>query len=295
MDVESKLRILADAAKYDASCASSGSTRKRPEGGLGNGTGIGICHSYTPDGRCISLLKILLTNYCVYDFSYYVNRVSSDTPRSASHRRNGSAHGRVLQASLHRRTAFLSSGVIQSANSTRWKKLIQVRAPVTQRASIRRLHTFGRSPGASRELFLEEPGAGRSTKRKHRTVDTSGPSTTCCAAKSHDEIETSMAQNFSYGITPKRGRARQSFVFAATEQQMICRRNGHSRRDHFEYFTSHLYSAHRLKRVYFRASVPSRSRTHVAFTARAVCCGSTGCFSGLLMVSINSIASDDRA
>jgi predicted DNA-binding helix-hairpin-helix protein len=82
MDTESKLRILADAAKYDASCASSGSSRPRLEGGLGNGASTGICHSYTPDGRCVSLLKVLFTNYCVFDCVYCVNRISSDTPRA---------------------------------------------------------------------------------------------------------------------------------------------------------------------------------------------------------------------
>ncbi len=78
-----KLRILADAAKYDASCASSGSKGRRAgSGGVGSTTGAGICHSYTPDGRCVSLLKILLTNYCLFDCAYCVNRRSSNTPRA---------------------------------------------------------------------------------------------------------------------------------------------------------------------------------------------------------------------
>ena len=82
MELASKLAILADAAKYDASCASSGTTKRNSRaGGLGSTTGSGICHSYTPDGRCVSLLKILLTNYCIYDCLYRVNRVSSDVQR----------------------------------------------------------------------------------------------------------------------------------------------------------------------------------------------------------------------
>src|SRR4051812_40163578 len=80
--VKTKLAILADAAKYDASCASSGSYRKRDKEGLGNTEGLGICHSYTPDGRCVSLLKILLTNYCIYDCKFCINRVSSETKRA---------------------------------------------------------------------------------------------------------------------------------------------------------------------------------------------------------------------
>ena len=79
MDLAKKLSILADAAKYDASCASSGTNKRnsRASGGIGSTTGTGICHSYTPDGRCVSLLKILLTNYCIYDCLYCVNRISS--------------------------------------------------------------------------------------------------------------------------------------------------------------------------------------------------------------------------
>ena len=85
MNRQRKLAILADAAKYDASCASSGSIKRDSRGGKGVGStssGMGICHSYAPDGRCISLLKILLTNFCIYDCSYCVNRVSSQVKRA---------------------------------------------------------------------------------------------------------------------------------------------------------------------------------------------------------------------
>ena len=82
LDLNGKLAILADAAKYDASCASSGSKAKRGGNGIGSTDGMGICHSYTPDGRCISLLKILLTNYCLYDCKYCINRISSGVRRA---------------------------------------------------------------------------------------------------------------------------------------------------------------------------------------------------------------------
>src|SRR5688572_26659309 len=84
MQLEEKLAILADAAKYDASCASSGAPGRKSTaaGGLGSTTGNGICHSYTPDGRCVSLLKILLTNFCLYDCQYCINRRSSDVARA---------------------------------------------------------------------------------------------------------------------------------------------------------------------------------------------------------------------
>ena len=82
MELRRELAILADAAKYDASCSSSGGRRKTPAGGLGNSEGMGICHSYTPDGRCVSLLKILLTNECVFDCQYCINRASSGVERA---------------------------------------------------------------------------------------------------------------------------------------------------------------------------------------------------------------------
>src|ERR1700742_4810791 len=118
MDIHAKLRVLADAAKYDASCASSGSKRARVDGGLGNTTGVGICHSYTPDGRCVSLLKLLLTNYCIYDCSYCVNRISSDT-RRARFTPDEVVH---LTIEFYKRNyiegLFLSSGIIQSPDYT---------------------------------------------------------------------------------------------------------------------------------------------------------------------------------
>ena len=120
MELPQKLTILADAAKYDASCASSGSTRRnaRELGGIGSTTGTGICHSYTPDGRCVSLLKILLTNYCIYDCLYCVNRVSSAVPRARF------TPEEVVQLTLdfYRRNyiegLFLSSGIIRNPDYT---------------------------------------------------------------------------------------------------------------------------------------------------------------------------------
>src|SRR5580698_7076080 len=118
MDVAGKLEILADAAKYDASCASSGSVRKAFAGGMGNTTGVGICHSYTPDGRCVSLLKILFTNYCIYDCKYCINRVSSDVPRA----RFTVEEVVRLTLEFYRRNyiegLFLSSGIIQNPDYT---------------------------------------------------------------------------------------------------------------------------------------------------------------------------------
>jgi putative DNA modification/repair radical SAM protein len=114
-----KLRILADAAKYDASCASSGAKgRKAGKDGLGSTTGAGICHAYTPDGRCVSLLKILLTNYCLFDCAYCINRRSSNVARA----RFTVADVVTLTLEFYKRNyiegLFLSSGIIKSPDYT---------------------------------------------------------------------------------------------------------------------------------------------------------------------------------
>ena len=120
MNTLKKLEILADAAKYDASCASSGAARKDSTGGKGVGStgGTGICHSYAPDGRCISLLKVLLTNVCLYDCHYCINRRSSNVQRA----RFTPEEVVELTLSFYKRNyiegLFLSSGIIRSADYT---------------------------------------------------------------------------------------------------------------------------------------------------------------------------------
>src|SRR6201991_3235352 len=116
-----KLEILADAAKYDASCSSSGGKKCAAQGnadGIGSVTGAGICHAYTPDGRCVSLLKILLTNFCVYDCAYCINRISSNVERA----RFSVDEVVGLTLDFYKRNyiegLFLSSGVIRSADHT---------------------------------------------------------------------------------------------------------------------------------------------------------------------------------
>ena len=121
VDLPTKLAILADAAKYDASCASSGGTRRDSSQGrgLGSNEGMGICHSFAPDGRCISLLKILLTNFCLYDCAYCINRRGSDVPRA----RFTVEEVVALTLDFYRRNCieglFLSSGVIRDPSCWR--------------------------------------------------------------------------------------------------------------------------------------------------------------------------------
>src|SRR6201985_4037191 len=114
-----KLTILADPAKYDASCASSGARgRKGGKHGLGSTTGAGICHAYTPDGRCVSLLKILLTNYCLFDCAYCINRRSSNVARA----RFSVDEVVNLTLNFYKRNyiegLFLSSGIVKSPDHT---------------------------------------------------------------------------------------------------------------------------------------------------------------------------------
>ena len=127
LDVQQKLAILADAAKYDASCASSGTKKRSSVGGTGVGSteGMGICHAYAPDGRCISLLKVLLTNVCIFDCHYCINRKSSNVRRA----RFTAAEVVALTLSFYRRNyiegLFLSSGIIRSPDYT-MERIVEV-------------------------------------------------------------------------------------------------------------------------------------------------------------------------
>ena len=127
LDLRRKLAILADAAKYDASCASSSSNKRDSLGGKGVGSteGMGICHAYTPDGRCVSLLKILLTNFCIYDCAYCINRASSNVARA----RFSVEEVVDLTLNFYRRNyiegLFLSSGIIRSGDYT-MEELVRV-------------------------------------------------------------------------------------------------------------------------------------------------------------------------
>ncbi len=152
--IQEKLKILADAAKYDVSCASSGGKRANTPGGLGNSQGMGICHTYTEDGRCVSLLKILLTNHCIFDCAYCVSRRSNDVKRAAF-----TVQEVVdLTMNFYRRNyiegLFLSSGIFKNADYTT-ERLVRVAK------ELRTVHQFNGYihlkviPGASPELMRE--------------------------------------------------------------------------------------------------------------------------------------------
>jgi putative DNA modification/repair radical SAM protein len=154
--IQKKLAVLADAAKYDASCSSSGGKRSRAPGGMGNSEGMGICHSYAPDGRCISLLKILLTNFCIYDCKFCINRVSSDVKRA----RFTPEEVVWLTLEFYRRNyiegLFLSSGIISSSDET-MGQLIRVARELREKHKFNGYIHLKVVAGASREL-AEEAG-----------------------------------------------------------------------------------------------------------------------------------------
>src|SRR3982751_1830102 len=158
MDLRRKLGILADAAKYDASCASSGSRGRdsRDGKGLGSVTGTGICHAYTPDGRCVSLLKVLMTNWCVYDCLYCINRKSTDVKRARF------TIDEIVQLTLsfYRRNVieglFLSSGIIRTPDYT-MEQVIEVARVLREDHDFRGYIHLKTIPEAAPEL-LEQAG-----------------------------------------------------------------------------------------------------------------------------------------
>ena len=253
MELRRKLTILADAAKYDASCASSGSTRKTPEGGLGNTEGMGICHSYTPDGRCVSLLKILLTNHCVFDCLYCVNRISSDVERA----RFTPAEVVDLTLEFYKRNyiegLFLSSGVAKSPDHT-------MEQMVTVASTLRREHRFGgyihlkAVAGASAELIRR---AGTFADRVSVNIElpSADDLSRLAAEKSMPSIESSM-ESLSRGIEEsRRDRRAPRFAPAGQSTQMIVGATASSD-SRILATASHLYAAHRLRRVYYSAFSP---------------------------------------
>ena len=149
--MRAKLAILADAAKYDASCASSGTSRRNSKGGKGIGSteGMGICHAYAPDGRCISLLKILLTNSCIFDCHYCINRKSSNVRRA----RFTAEEVVRLTLALYKRNyiegLFLSSGIIRSPDYT-MQEIVRVAQSLRRDHGFRGYIHLKLIPGASR-------------------------------------------------------------------------------------------------------------------------------------------------
>jgi putative DNA modification/repair radical SAM protein len=259
MELIKKLAILADAAKYDASCASSGTTKRnsRASGGLGSTTGTGICHSYTPDGRCVSLLKILLTNYCIYDCLYCINRVSSDVPRARF------TADEVVQLTLdfYRRNyiegLFLSSGIIRNPDYT-MEQVIAVVRRLRQEHAFRGYIHLKTIPEAAPALIEE---AGRWADRISINIElpTVASLAQLAPEKNLERTRQAMA-GIKERIEDARTARRESpkapaFAPAGQSTQMIVGATDTPDATILQQASS-LYSEHKLRRVYYSAFSP---------------------------------------
>jgi len=255
MTTDAKLEILADAAKYDVSCASSGATTRdsRDGKGLGSTNGRGICHSYTPDGRCVSLLKILLTNFCQYDCAYCINRRTSNVRRA----RFTVDEVVKLTIGFYRRNyiegLFLSSGIIRSADHT-MEQLVEVARRLRQEHGFRGYIHLKTIPEASPELLA---AAGRYADRLSINIElpTEDGLTRLAPEKRSRTIRGAMGR-LRLGIDeaeaePKAPR----FSPAGQSTQLIVGADGAD--DGAILGTvAGLYAGYRLKRVYYSAFSP---------------------------------------
>lgn len=259
ISLREKLEILADAAKYDASCASSGTTKRSSSAGKGLGSteGMGICHAYAPDGRCISLLKILLTNHCIFDCHYCINRKSSNVRRAAF-----TVEEVVnLTLSFYRRNyiegLFLSSGIRKSSNRT-MEDMVEVARQLREVHDFRGYIHLKTIPDADAELVEM---AGRYADRLSINVElpTDAGLTRLAPDKDAKRIEGAMAgvkQAISqYRDERKHLRHAPRFAPAGQSTQMIVGADAANDRDIISK-ASMLYGRHRLRRVYYSAFSP---------------------------------------
>ena len=257
--VEQKLAILSDAAKYDASCASSGSTKRhsRDGKGLGSNEGSGICHAYAPDGRCISLLKILMTNFCIYDCSYCINRASSNVTRA----RFSVDEVVKLTIEFYRRNyiegLFLSSGVIRSPDAT-MSEMVQIARKLRNEENFRGYIHLKTIPDAAPELIAE---AGLLADRLSINVElpTDAAVEQFAPEKKPEQIRRAMADFRLRKDVSKEtsfsGKRPPRFAPAGQSTQMIIGADGSNDATVLGQSTR-LYSSYKLKRVYYSAFSP---------------------------------------
>ena len=252
-----KLKILAESAKYDVSCASSGTSRSHKKGQIGSAEGWGICHSFAEDGRCISLLKIMLTNNCIYDCAYCINRRSNDLPRatfSVSELVN-------LTIEFYRRNyiegLFLSSGVVRNPDYT-MERLVKVVKDLRQVYRFNGYIHLKSIPGASQELVNE---AGLYSDRMSVNIEIPNEQSLQLLAPEKDfqsvftpmrYIQQGMLQSAE---ERKKYRHAPRFVPAGQSTQMIVGATSDSDKD-ILHLTSALYKRPSMKRVYYSGFVP---------------------------------------
>ncbi|WP_126174392.1 putative DNA modification/repair radical SAM protein [Altericroceibacterium xinjiangense] len=259
LGLQQKLGILADAAKYDASCASSGTTKRDSRGGTGVGSseGMGICHAYAPDGRCISLLKILLTNSCIFDCAYCINRSSSNVRRA----RFTAEEVVRLTLAFYKRNyiegLFLSSGIIRSSNYT-MEQIVEVARSLREDHDFRGYIHLKTIPDADAELVRQ---AGLYADRVSINVElpTTDGLTKLAPEKDAHRIETAMsdmrASIDDAGDASRRYTSAPRFAPAGQSTQMIVGADSANDRD-ILHKASGLYERYALRRVYYSAFSP---------------------------------------
>ncbi len=252
-----KLNILADAAKYDVSCASSGSNRKNATKGIGNGVACGICHSFTDDGRCISLFKILMTNNCIYDCAYCINRRSNDRPRATF------TPEEIVDLTIgfYRRNyiegLFLSSGVIKSPDYT-MERMVQVARKLRIEENYNGYIHLKAIPGASQEL-IHEAGIWADRMSVNIEIPTEPNLKRLAPEKNFKGILSPMSQIKQEIIASKEERKKYrkapKFAPAGQSTQLIVGATPETDRQ-IILLSSGLYKTQNLKRVYFSGYLP---------------------------------------
>ena len=254
--IEEKLKILADAAKYDVSCSSSGSKRKN-SGGIGDASASGICHTYTEDGRCVSLLKILLTNHCIYDCSFCVSRKSNDVKRAAF------TVDEVVDLTMnfYRRNyiegLFLSSGIFKNADFT-MKRLMRIVKKLRTEEKYNGYIHLKTIPGASEEL-IKEAGLYVDRMSINLEMPTEAGLKLVAPEKDHDSVRKPLAfienQIQEYKTESKLIKKIPLFVPAGQSTQMVI---GATPETDFEIMNiaKTFYNDYNLKRVYYSGYIP---------------------------------------
>ncbi len=255
--IKEKLNILADAAKYDVSCSSSGSKRTNTKKGLGDSSGMGICHSYTQDGRCVSLLKILLTNHCIFDCAYCVTRKSNDIKRAAFKVQEVVD----LTISFYRRNyiegLFLSSGIFKSPDHT-MERLIRVAKKLREEENFNGYIHLKSIPGASDEL-MREAGLYADRLSVNIEIPTKSGLKLLAPEKKHEDFMKPMEkvknEIIQYKSESKLIKSTPKYAPAGQSTQMIVGATGESDRD-IMYSSAFFYKNYNMKRVYYSGYVP---------------------------------------
>ncbi len=259
-NISEKIKILTDAAKYDVSCSSSGSNRKNKKGGLGNASVSGICHSWAEDGRCISLLKILMTNKCIYDCDYCINRVTNDIPREIFTVKEIVD----LTINFYRRNyiegLFLSSGVYKSPDYT-MELLIAIGKTLREKEKFNGYIHMKAIPGASKNL-IDELGKYIDRVSVNIELPTEKSLKIYAPQKKYNNIigPMNIIKNSieEYKYNRKRFKSTPNFINAGQTTQMII---GAGSETDFEIITKseELYRSLDMKRVYYSAFIPVSS------------------------------------